>query len=120
MPYEEMMQFTRQAYLGLICEQIQVSDEHRFALPNRFFDYVHAGVPVLSTHAIEVESLISDYEIGDLIENLAPASIAQKILDISNNEILYQKWKTNSAIAAQALNWEKEEQVLIDFMKKLR
>ena len=119
-PYQEMMQFTRQAYLGLVFEQIDVSDEHRFALPNRFFDYVQAGVPVLSTHAIEVKALIREYEIGTLVDSVDPRAIAEKIIKISSDNIQYQKWKTNTATAALNLNWEREEQVLIDFMKKIR
>src|SRR5690606_21981247 len=93
MPYNEMMKFTSQAYLSLIFEQIAVSDEHRFALPNRFFDYVHAGVPVLSSRAIEIEALINEYEIGTLVDSVDPRAIAEKIIKISSDNIQYQKWK---------------------------
>ena len=45
LPYAEMMKYTRQCFLGLIFEKIDVTDQHLFALPNKFFDYIHAGIP---------------------------------------------------------------------------
>ncbi len=85
LPYHEMMEYTRQCFLGLIFEKIDVSDEHRFALPNKFFDYIHAGIPVLSSRAVEIKSLIEKYQVGDLIESFDPNEIAKKILSISDD-----------------------------------
>src|ERR1019366_3449505 len=51
LPYSEMMEYTRKSFLGLIFERIEATDHHRFALPNKFFDYINAGIPVLSSKA---------------------------------------------------------------------
>ena len=119
-PYEQMMEYTRQGFLGLIFEKIDVSDEHRFSLPNKFFDYLHAGIPVLSSEAPEIKRIIQKYNVGDFIVSFDPKEIAQKIISVSNDQISYERWKRNTAAASAEFNWENEEIVLIDFMNHLK
>jgi len=119
LPYGQMMEYTRQCFLGLIFEKIDTSHEHLFALPNKFFDYIHAGIPVLSSRAVEIKSIIEKYRIGDFIDNFDPEEIAKKIIDISSDEENYKAWKLNAAKAASELNWENEEKVLVNFMQRL-
>lgn len=119
LPYSEMMEYTKQCFLGLIFERIDVSDQHRFSLPNKLFDYLHAGVPVLSSGAVEIKTIIEKYQVGALIENFEPAEIAKTIVDISMNEEIYNQWKQNTFAASNEFNWEKEENILINFMRNL-
>ena len=119
LPYAEMMEYTKQCYLGLIFEKIDISDEHRFSLPNKFFDYLHAGIPVLSSKPVEIKAIMDKYHVGTFIESFKPESIAKTIIDISLNEEIYHQWKQNTVAAAHEYNWENEEKVLIHFMQNL-
>ena len=119
LPYNEMMEYTRKSFLGLIFERIDVTDHHRFALPNKFFDYINAGIPVLSSKATEIKLLIEKYQIGDFIDNFEPFEIAAKIMRIEKNNETYNLWKHNTIAASEELIWENEEEILIDFMHHL-
>lgn len=119
LPYYEMMEYTKQCFLGLIFEKIDITDHHRFALPNKFFDYINAGIPVLSSKAIEIKLLVEKFEIGDFIENFNPSEIAAKITRIEKNKELYNLWKYNTVKASEELNWENEEKILVNFMHHL-
>lgn len=119
LPYDKMMEYTRKCYMGLIFEKIDFTDEHLFALPNRLFDYIKAGIPILSSKAVEIKSIIDQYQIGDFIDNFTPKTMAEKILKIASNESVYLSWKLNTIKAADELNWENEEKILINFMKHL-
>jgi glycosyltransferase involved in cell wall biosynthesis len=119
LPYLEMMEYTRQSFLGLIFEKIEASEEHLFALPNKFFDYVSAGIPVLSSKAVEIKLLIDQYHVGDIIDNFDPGDIAKKIMAISENRNEYDLWKRNTVVTSEDLNWENEEKILINFMQNL-
>jgi glycosyltransferase involved in cell wall biosynthesis len=94
-------------------------DEHRFSLPNKFFDYIHAGVPVLSSKAVEIEAIMKKYNIGAFIESFDPAAIAKAIIDILMKKEMYNQWKQNTVAAAREYNWENEENILIHFMNNL-
>jgi glycosyltransferase involved in cell wall biosynthesis len=120
LPYEQMMEYTTQSFLGLIFEKIDVSDEHRFSLPNKLFDYLHAGIPVLSSKAPEIKRVIEKYDVGDFINTFDSKEIAEKIISISKDHLIYETWKQNTAKASEELNWENEETILIDFMKHLK
>lgn len=119
LPYPEMMDYTRQCFLGLIFEKIGVSDQHMFSLPNKLFDYIHAGVPVLSSKAVEIKSIIQEYQIGTFIESFDPKEIAKTVVSLSANEEIYNQWKQNTVAAAREFNWENEEKILIHFMNNL-
>lgn len=119
MPYDAMMEYTRKAFLGLIFEKIHTTDEHKFSLPNRFFDYIKAGIPVLSTEAVEIVSLIEKYNIGTVTHDLSPVSLANKILKIEENEKEYQNWCYSTYKAAMHLCWENEEKKLVNFLNQL-
>ncbi|MEO8412372.1 MAG: glycosyltransferase [Ginsengibacter sp.] len=119
LPYNQMTEYTRQCFLGLIFEKIDFTDEHLFALPNKFFDYLHAGVPVLSSKAVEIELIIEKYQVGDFINSFDPLDIAKKIMEIAKDMEVYNSWKRNTAKASEELNWENEEKILINFMDHL-
>lgn len=119
LPYNQMLEYTRQCFLGLIFEKIDITDQHMFALPNKFFDYINAGIPVLSSKAVEIKLLIEKYQVGDFISSFEPLDIANKILEISKNKEIYNLWKHNTVAASEELNWENEEKILINFMHHL-
>ena len=120
LPYNEMMKYTRQSFLGLIFEKINFTDQHMFALPNKLFDYMHAGIPVLSSKAVEIKLIIEKYQTGDFIDGFDPRAIAEKIMDIAKNNELYNFWKQNTRLASEELNWQNEEKILINFMQHLK
>ena len=120
LPYQQMMAYTEQSFLGLIFEKIDFTDEHLFSLPNKFFDYIHAGIPVLSSKAVEIKAIITKYGIGDFIDSFDPKEIAKKVIDIALDKETYDLWKHNTVKASDELNWENEEKILVNFMHHLQ
>lgn len=116
-PYNKLMQYTAVADLGLTLDK-DTNLNYRFSLPNKLFDYIQAGVPVLSSPLPEIQKIISTYQIGDFIPDHNPQNIAQKITEILNNQSLIGKWKKNLNFAASQLNWELEEKTLHNVYEK--
>lgn len=112
MPYHEMIAFTRMSDLGLSLDKAD-NLNYQFSLPNKLFDYIHAGIPTLSSRLVELEKIISSYQVGLFIENHDPKHIAEKIntaLNISANQ--KADLKKFFEKAQNELNWEKESEVV--------
>ncbi len=111
LPFSELKHYTRQAHLGLSLDK-PFSINYQLSLPNKIFDYIHAGIPVLSSSVVEVKKIIENYEVGTTIDAITPASIAKAITDIFSNPTLYNHWRKNTLSASEALCWQTEEKVL--------
>jgi glycosyltransferase involved in cell wall biosynthesis len=84
-------------------------ENHRCALPNKFFHYLHAGVPVLISDLHEMGRFVEKYSCGWKTRNTAE-NIVEKVMMISRADI-----KIASAGAKKAksdLNWERESKTL--------
>lgn len=100
---------TRKADLGLSLEE-DYGISYRYALPNKVFDYIHAGIPVLGTYLPEIRQTIETYGIGKAILNHAPEHIAEMIRKMLEEG--KEPYIENLKKAAEVFNWQNEEKKL--------
>jgi glycosyltransferase involved in cell wall biosynthesis len=89
------------------------------ALPNKFFDYIHAGLPQVTMDYPEYRKINKQFEVAVLIDNLAPKRIAGAINNLLADDVLYRKLKENCLKARQELNWQHEEKKLLSFYQSV-
>lgn len=115
-PYKELMRITRLANLGLLLDK-NTSLNQGLALPNKLFDYIHAGIPILSSNLIEISKIIKQYEIGIFLSEIEPKTICETILKYKSNIALQKQHQINCQNAAEQENWQFEQQKLIDVIR---
>ncbi|MCX6231383.1 MAG: glycosyltransferase [Bacteroidetes bacterium] len=116
LPYADLMQYTANADLGLTLDR-DSNLNYRFSLPNKLFDYIHAGIAVLSSDLIEIRKIIEQYEIGEIIKDHQPETIANHINKLLTDDEKRLKYAANTKIAAAELCWENEEKELMKVYK---
>ena len=117
MPYDRLMEYTRHASLGISMDK-DSSLNYRFSLPNKLFDYIMAGVPVLASDLPEVSHIINTYQCGRIAQSHKPGHIAQCIREMLGNREQLAIWKANCLQAARELNWEKEEKTVMNIYSR--
>jgi len=111
MPYEELRHYTAAADIGVSLDK-PTNLNYKLSLPNKLFDYLHAGCAVLASDLPEVGRVVEDHQVGRLIAKHEPAAIAAVINAMVSNPEQMQRWKENARAASQQLHWEEEENVL--------
>lgn len=106
---KQLKLITPKADLGLSLEE-DYGVSYRYALPNKIFDYTHAGLPMLGTNLPEIKNTIEEFGIGRVVENHEPEHIAEMIrIMLAEGKTIYSE---NLKKAAAVFNWENEEKNL--------
>lgn len=108
---DKLKEYTSSADLGL-CLLENRGLSYYYSLPNRIFDYIQAGIPVLATDFPEIRNIVGKYKTGILINQYEPEYIAQVV-----NKILSEGFSTNhfQKLAADFC-WENEEKTLLSII----
>lgn len=114
MPYRELLTWTASADLGLILYPPSTSPNIRYCLPNKLFEYIMAGLPVLASPLDAVHEILSRYGIGDIVQSLEPEAIGRAINRMALDPAHLASMRQNALRASAAdLNWEREQAELI-------
>jgi glycosyltransferase involved in cell wall biosynthesis len=115
----ELRRVTQGAAVGIsVLHNLGLS--YYYSLANKFFDYLHAGVPQLISPFPEYLALNEQYEVAEVVPELTPGALAAAL-----NRLLreaperYQQLAANCQQARLELNWEREEQELLRLYESL-
>jgi glycosyltransferase involved in cell wall biosynthesis len=111
LPISQLSEITTQADLGISLEE-DLGLNYRFALPNKLFDYIQAGVPVLVSNLPEMKRIVEHYQIGAIAETHQRKDLADTIKRTLFDQEKNAVWKNNLKLAAKELCWENEEEIL--------
>ncbi len=111
LPPAQLKQYTGLAHIGFSLDSFD-DINYLFNLPNKIFDYIHAGVPIIATAIPEVKNIVEHYNCGICIPNLQAGSIANAIEAMIRDDAGYRQYKLNCATAAKELCWENESEKL--------
>ena len=83
--------------------------------PNKLFESLHAGVPIIGVPFPEFRAIVSKYQCGLLVDQTSPQAIADAIRTIIGESGLKARMSEGALAAAEQFNWETEESKLQNY-----
>ena len=118
MPYPEMMAHTQHAAIGLSLDK-PLNLNYKFSLPNKIFDYIHAGVPIVASDLPEVGRIVKGEKVGITIAEVTSQAVSTAVNALLNDEATWKTHRENCRRASQTLTWEKEKAALEEIYRPL-
>jgi glycosyltransferase involved in cell wall biosynthesis len=113
---DKLFNYTKKATLGMVLEE-PLGLSFQYSLPNKLFDYIHAEIPIIAGNLPEITRIIKEYDVGVLVDDYQPETIANGIKSLLKDTDLLSRIKVNQQKAKQILCWEKESKKLDYYFK---
>ncbi|SJN11472.1 hypothetical aminotransferase, class-II [Halomonas citrativorans] len=116
-PNNEVTSFVCDATLGV--NPVTVYENSDLALPNKVFEYIHAGVPIASSSTTMMEQFISENKCGQTFEAGNVAQLTSAVKDIIKNFPNGLPNANENSVLAKRYCWEEQEKILGQEYEKL-
>jgi len=116
-PREELIPFISSCDIGLAIYS-KNSLNNFYATPNKLFEYIMAGIPIIGSNFPEMKNIIEGEGIGLTVDPDNPKEIASCINKLIEDKSLYDKMQKKLERARQKYNWEREEKKLVELYRK--
>ncbi len=114
-PFENLAWYTRHATMGISMEQ-DIGLNYRYALPNKLFDYMQAGLPVLASDLPEIRRVVEDAQFGIIIRQFDPVYLSETIRSMIKDQEKMKQWHQNALKAFPRYTWESQESTLLSLI----
>lgn len=111
----DLIDRTKNAILGVSIEK-PIGLSYQYAVPNKIFDYLNAGIPVYYSGLKEVVNLLEGKEIGMQLSDYSPKAIASDINSMLKST-KYSEWTKSALELSKKYNWESQEKELLNYFE---
>lgn len=108
-PQAEMLRWTASADVGM-CTIVGVSRSYELSLPNKLFEYLAAGIPVVASSFGAMADLVIEEGVGEVCDPVDPAAIAAAVRRVLGDRARYREAAVS---AGRRLTWEAEKSELL-------
>lgn len=103
----ELSNFTSQGDVGISFIE-NISESYYYALPNKMFEYLMCGLPVIVSNLPQMKDIVEKYNVGWIVKERDEDDLKRVLLTIKENKQQISFFSNNAILAAKELNWERE------------
>ncbi len=81
-------------------------------IPNKLFDYMLAGLPVLTTEAIPIRRIVEETDCGLICRDQDAGDVAEKLLELRDPALRQRLGENGRKAVLEKYNWAREERVM--------
>jgi len=115
-PMKELLAYTSSATIGCVLT-VDNCLNHKYSLPNKFFEYAMAGLPILVSDLPEMRKLVEEYDCGVVCDSISPDGIVRGLSKLLARDL--KKLGKNARKMAEAHSWEVQEKKLLSLYDKV-
>lgn len=115
-PVKEILPLVNQYDIGLIIIP-PINFNYANGLPNKFFDYIQARIALAIGPTPEMAEIVKHYNLGVVSDDFFPKSLADKIRDLTPQQI--EIFKNNTDTAAHEHSAEKNRNTLLRIIRNI-
>lgn len=90
---------------------------HRFMLPNKFFDFVQSRVGIVFGSALEIDHLIAEHQLGLTVEGFESSALVRALSALEPSDV--EQFKRNTDAAAKALSSESDAETQRTILRRM-
>lgn len=103
---------------GIIPYQAECLNNY-YCTPNKLFEYLGAGLPILATDLPELRRFVDGYGIGLIGDTSTPVSMAKMIDEFVGDEKRLAGWREQACATRERVHWEAEERRLVEIFEQV-
>lgn len=117
-PPDALVRYIASASIGVVLFT-RIDLNNYYGSPNKLFEYINAGLPVVCSDFPYMKSVVENNEVGKTCDPEDPECIASAINWVLEDVGRYQYLKRNTRKAADLFNWEHESRKLVAIYEEL-
>jgi glycosyltransferase involved in cell wall biosynthesis len=114
LPYDKLRVLTASADVGLSLDK-GLHANYLLSLPNKLFDFIHVGLPIVASPMIEVRSVVEKNEVGVVLKDVTSESIAKGVSDVLSQPRKY--WFEKCMVAREKLHWGADSHLVTNYLE---
>ena len=103
-PPDELLPVTAGADFGVTLLE-DTCLNHRFALPNKLFEYLITGLPVLASDLPEIRRVVEDFNVGKVVNPTDRMALATALQHMTDDRSARDMWRANAPRVLKAYTW---------------
>ncbi len=117
-PSEEILNYSAGADIGIIPYQ-PIDDNHLYCSPNKLFEYILAGVPIIANQLPFFDLINNQYGIIENADLSSPQALGKVVSQLISTPSKLENLRNLCYEAGKQLNWDKESEKLLTIYNKI-
>ncbi len=92
---------------------------HRLALPNKLFEYLMAGLPVLGSDLPEIRGVVAGFDVGAVVDPADRVALVKTLQRMVDDQEARARWAANAPRVLETFSWEKASQRFVETYRDL-
>jgi len=117
-PPDDLLRLTASADLGVHVPE-PITESIRLALPNKLFEYLMAGLPVVVADIPEMQRVVEQFDVGLVVDPYDRDGLAAALRRALDDEAARRRWRANAPRVFETFRPERDKERFQDVYRRL-